>query len=364
MLRLLPADEAQDPEPPGEVASLLVQLTRPPQIAEQDRHPRQVCGRTNLFVGVRCSGDLDRLLEVADAARVAHHDPRDPDRVQVARSCRCESELFGEAVGLLGEHDRTVELVGHHQHPTELLEDERLRGRRAALGDELAPALEELQRPVRVAAVQPDAREARLGLRRGLDPPRADQALGGLEQDRVVEAGVVDAAPGVGEQELGPLLVLDRRQVERLFVQARRRGIRTQREGTVARVPRGGPRTRGQLLRLRGTGGASQPQRLEVVVGKHLGLVLRASEGLDPRRRALVPLRPGPARDLPVGDVADQQVPERVLLVAGDRRAALTQHELLTREGVQPLLAFAPLQPSDCARRAEPEDLPEDGRVL
>jgi hypothetical protein len=51
------------------------------------------------------------------------------------------------------------------------------------------------------------------------------------------------------------------------------------------------------------------------------------------------PLRP---RDLPVGDVAHEEVAERVLDFLGDRAGALAPDELLPLEGVQEPLEVGP----------------------
>ncbi len=100
-------------------------------------------------------------------------------------------------------------------------------------------------------------------------------------------------------------------------------------------------------------------------MGEHLGLVLGPAERLDPLGGAPVLLRPLRTRDLPVGDVADQHVPERVLRLAGDRRCARTLDELLALERVKSSSsACQRVTPSTACDRAEPEHLPDDGRVL
>ena len=62
-------------------------------------------------------------------------------------------------------------------------------------------------------------------------------------------------------------------------------------------------------------------ERLQVVVGEHVGQVFGPLAGLalEPGGRRLVPAGAGGARDLPVADVADQQVPEAVLGLARHR---------------------------------------------
>ena len=106
-------------------------------------------------------------------------------------------------------------------------------------------------------------------------------------------------------------------------------------------------------------GGLGEGERLVVVVGEHLGVVLGAvaGEGREPFRGAPVLLRPLRARDLAVGDVADERVEEGVLRLAGDRGAAVAADELLPLERVQDALVRA-------RQRARPEDLADHRRVL
>ena len=76
------------------------------------------------------------------------------------------------------------------------------------------------------------------------------------------------------------------------------------------------------------------------MVGEHLGVIFGAAERLDPGGRAAVPLAAGRARDLTVGDVAEQDVPEGVLGLARDRGAARLLHELLPLEPEEQLLGL------------------------
>src|SRR5690242_12998105 len=100
------------------------------------------------------------------------------------------------------------------------------------------------------------------------------------------------------------------------------------------------------------------------MVREHLRVVLGTAERVEPRSRALVPLGAGAARDLAVGDLADEHVAERVLLLPADRGTALPAHELLPLERVQPLPGSLQLVVSDRAYGTEPEDLAEHRRVL
>src|SRR2546421_10093523 len=67
-------------------------------------------------------------------------------------------------------------------------------------------------------------------------------------------------------------------------------------------------------------------------------------------------LRTVRARNLPVGDVTDEEMLERVLGLTLHRTAAGPLHELLLLQGME-LLFGRP-------ERAEPENLPDHGRVL
>ena len=84
-----------------------------------------------------------------------------------------------------------------------------------------------------------------------------------------------------------------------------------------------------------------------------------AAEGLDPRRRRLVPLGPLGPRDLPVGHLAHQRMCEGELRLAGDHAPALATDELLAHE-----LLELRVELCSCAEGAAPEHAPEDGCVL
>jgi hypothetical protein len=120
---------------------------------------------------------------------------------------------------------------------------------------------------------------------------------------------------------------------------------------------------RSQLLRFH-TGCSVELERGEIVVGKHLRVILGTPEQLDPLGRPLVFLRPRRPRDLRVRDVPDEQVAEDVLVLVSDGRPPFAADELLPLEPVQELLGLASLAVSDSLERPEPEDLADDGRVL
>jgi hypothetical protein len=95
-------------------------------------------------------------------------------------------------------------------------------------------------------------------------------------------------------------------------------------------------------------------------VGDVLGAVAR--ERLDPLRREPVLVGPPLPRDLRVGDVANENVPEHVCPFARDGRAPLTAHELLALERLEAVLGV--LDARHVCQRSSPEHLPDDGRGL
>ena len=124
---------------------------------------------------------------------------------------------------------------------------------------------------------------------------------------------------------------------------------------------------RGELLGLlRVAGGRGELERLQVVMGEHLGQVLDplACLALDPGGRRAVTARPLRPRDLAVGDVAHEQVPERVLALPLHRARPGGADELLAGKLVQRQLELARVAAAHLGQRARPEHLPEHGRVL
>ena len=74
------------------------------------------------------------------------------------------------------------------------------------------------------------------------------------------------------------------------------------------------------------------------MVGEHLCVGLRTSHAFDPLGGQPMFLRSSGAWDLTVGNVANEEVAERVLRLPGHRRAALLTNEFLPVEAVQQLL--------------------------
>jgi hypothetical protein len=105
-----------------------------------------------------------------------------------------------------------------------------------------------LERPVAGAAVQPDAAQEPFGLGGLLDLPGPQESLDRVAQDRIVELDVVDAGTRVREQQVRPLLVVGRPELERrLESSGRPRGTRRARAPGLPRRERRaapGPRAR------------------------------------------------------------------------------------------------------------------------
>ena len=77
-------------------------------------------------------------------------------------------------------------------------------------------------------------------------------------------------------------------------------------------------------------------------------MVIGSAETLDPLGRRPVLVGARRARDLAIGDVADQEVAECVLALTLDRRTPCALDELLALEPEQGLLRRGPLDPADC----------------
>jgi hypothetical protein len=117
---------------------------------------------------------------------------------------------------------------------------------------------------------------------------------------------------------------------------------------------------------LGGPGRPGQLQRGHVVVGQQLGMVGGPVGGdpLDPGRDGPVPGHPGRPRELAVGDLAGQVVPEGVLGLAGDRRAADGADERPAGQLLEAGPGGGRVVAGDGTKRPRPEDRADDGGVL
>jgi hypothetical protein len=173
------------------------------------------------------------------------------------------------------------------------------------------------------------------------------------------DAGRVQARVCVREQQMRTFLVL-RPCRERVVVEPQRRGEGAEADGTVA----GSPECDSCPGLEPGVGRGGRPREVErgaVVVGHQLGVVILPPQALDPRRRAQMLLRALAARNLPVGDVANEHVTERVFDLAADRGAALAADQALSLQRVERVLERRRIEPGELGRAARPEHLPEHG---
>ena len=192
--------------------------------------------------------------------------------------------------------------LGHHQDARELLEDVGLRGRRAAHRRRSSRAALEVlaataSRSPRFSQI---AAEPRLGLGGRLDLAGAQDSSSLASARTASSSGdVVDAAARVGEQQLRPLVVVRRPELERRARRSAGRGGRRRarapgrrrREPPAAPAPRA--RRSARRPRLAPSSSASQ-----VVVREHLRVVLGPAERLDPLRGQLDAARARAARGI------------------------------------------------------------------
>src|SRR2546423_2676167 len=85
---------------------------------------------------------------------------------------------------------------------------------------------------------------------------------------------------------------------------------------------------------------------------------------LDPLGCAMMLFRARCTWNLLIGHIADEDMPERQLVLAFDRRRPRRANEFFSHELTHAHLDEALLDPSDGSNRPAPEDLPDDGSVL
>src|SRR6266545_332188 len=232
--------------------------------------------------------------------------------------------------------------------PASIAKREALASTNAFDEEEIDSAFHVFEDALAAAARPPDVGEddLRFGGRSRI-PPRQKIVVRLLENP-LVEAGVVAARPAVAKEQHRPPRIVARPKLERSLIKPGRRGNGVQPRRAVARLPEGNARP---LLELRPhlSGGASELERAQIVVGEHLGLILASVEGerLEPFGGQPVLLSPGGPRDLRVGDVANERVAERVFLLVGDGRAPFAADEFLPLESVQTLPDAEPVDPAD-----------------
>lgn len=170
---------------------------------------------------------------------------------------------------------------------------------------------------------------------------------------------------GLGEDGC-PFGVVDRQQLDRAPVaRAGLPGVELKRPVTRHdEEASSGVRQMRDLVRR--AGGAGELERLPVMVGEEIGVVgdALACHLLDPVGGAAVLRRALGARNLAIGDVADQGVPEDVLRLILYRGRPRPSHELLACELMEPFANVFRVAIAHRFERTGPEDLAEHGRVV
>ena len=290
--------------------------------------------------------------------------PHDAESIERGGAKLERAELLGHRQSLLGVARRAL-LVGERE--PERVQDEHLclRLRRRQRLDERSGSPEVRKCPRRIALIIGELAEKELGLggargvagRRELDERPLDGCTGVLVGSRL-EHGF-----RVPQQKLRSSRVPLGRQIERRAVEPSRDGVGAELEGAVARLAQCSHGPSGELVG-RLPRGAGELERAEIVVGEHLGVVLPAAESLDPLGGEAVLVSPHGARDLAVGDVADEHMVKRVLGLTFHGRMPSPAHELLSLERAKQLLDCCGRVLPDRSERVDPEHLTDDGGVL
>ena len=216
---------------------------------------------------------------------------------------------------------------------------------------------------LRTMPVQPRVlSQPNLSLGRGLRIAGRERSAG-LGERLLARGLALRERAAVPELHIGAVRVVGRPQLEGGSIEPGRGRERSERHGAIGGRTQRAARALGDAWKLPARG-RGELERLEVVMGDRLGVVVGSPERLDPFRRRPVLVGAAGARDLRVGDVTDEQVPERVFALLAHRRAPLPADELLPLEGVQRLLGLRPVTVADPGDSPEPEDLADDGRVL
>ena len=246
----------------------------------------------------------------------------------------------------------------------DLAEHTRFRGRGRLGSSQLIGTIEVLEAALSVALRPPELCEHRVDLGGPRTVPRRKQGRARLlEQLAALLVIGVEGCESEAKLQVRVLRCSLRPELERLAVEHDRGGVGAQVASVVAcfRECHTGPRR--QLARLL-AGRARNLECRQVVMRDHLRVILGPAERFDPAGRPDVLLAAHQARDLGIGDVAQEQVEERVLRLVRDRRAPVPADELLALERVNLLFKSRRVRITERGDRARPEDLPDHGGVL
>ena len=351
----------------AELDALVVEGKRRERPFRVERLTGQVrVGKGGLGGGARFEAELERLAKGVDPRRIAQHAARYAEGVEHPDPGGDQPKGLGGGEGLLSPPNRLFAPARRHRQPgdTDVGVDE--------LGVRSPRSFQRIHgfrlRPLRVSS-HPQA-AAQRNHRHGRQVFISELPIGGDRLTREVQN--VGCGQGRGrdlddfQEQLCALLPPSGAELKRIPIKPLRPfGVEVPRpvagESQKSRLPSL------QLVDVRlGAGCLTQFPRTPVVLGQQLGMVghALARRTLDPLGSRSMPLRSLGARNLAVGHIPDQGVPERELIFSFDRGGSRRPDEFLAHE-----LAKAPTNNIrvGCADRGYgtgPEDFADDGRVV
>ena len=358
--RLEPAHLRVRPEPLGDLRALPAGIEGGVHVSSdlvRDRERVRQAGEHTERAEPR--RDLDRAPEVVEAAGIAYLHAGEAELAERGARPLLPADLLGKPQRLPVQLEGQVNVAGDRCSHCLAHEHRELRTARRLVGDQRISSIGVLVEQV-ASALQPVANgEQHLGFRGARGIALGEQDLPGLFEARGIVGRPFEHGRGSAKEQPPALGVIFRPELQGRVVETLGRFDGVESCGSIARIAE---RVAGSLVE---SGGVeprrpSELERLEVVVGQHLGLILRAAERLDPGGGATVLLGADASGNLAVRDVADKQVPERVLALAGDRARAGALDELLALELEEQLLRGCAFRAADGFERSQPEDLAED----
>ena len=277
------------------------------------------------------------LLDVVETVVIPSREPADADVVERGRPNLLESQLLGHRERFPAEADRFVVFAGERQEARQI-------GHHISLGVRTRLAVDEsrcgsgmLERLISKALEPQGLGDQRLSFGAGFHVACGKQPVPCLREN--VDASLLDQEQhtSVRQQKQRSVRIVGRPKLHGALVEALGRGVRAQCECSVTCLAQNQPCPLGEGGRVE-SGGACKLESARIVVREHLRVVIRATEPLDPLGSEPMLLRASSPRDLAVGDVAYEDMPERVLALFSDRRPTLTPHELLALEVMQAFL--------------------------
>ena len=266
-----------------------------------------------------------------------------------------EPEFLRHLQSLTTDLNRAVVSIGQHVVAGDLCQDLCMDGRRVGSCNQRTGVVEMLGHAFSLSLVPHEIREHQRGLCGRLAITGREEAVARF-LELLCAAPVTEVAHATeAEQQLEPFGLFLWAERQRLSVVPLSRLQSVEGRGAVPRLSKRDSGSRRDRVDV-APGGAGELDGTQIVVRDHLGVVLGSAQGLDPLGCASVFLRSLDAGDLPVGDVANKQMLEGELGFAFDRAATRTLHELFLLERVELLFCRG--------ERAEPEHLPQHGRVL